>query len=113
MNSKSTNEWKNEVESRNALSTKKLRKKLGKVFVKNLHTNLGFESKDDFNEMLELVTDAVWADAPDWNPDIWYSEQDLPWEEIWERWQSPMQRHTICLIAASLIRPRPSERSVY
>jgi len=113
MELKSKEYWNTEIECQNEFLAKKLRKKLGKVFVKNLHTNLGFESKDDFNEMLELVTDAVWANAPDWNPDIWYSEQDLPWEEIWERWQSPMQRHTICLIAASLIRPRPSERSVY
>ena len=57
MELKSKEYWKAEIECQNEFLAKKLRKKLGKVFVKNIHTNLGFESKGDFNEMLELVTD--------------------------------------------------------
>lgn len=111
MKFKSTNEC-DDIESRNVMLAKKLRKKLGKMFLKKLRLILGFQSKHDFNEMLGSVTDAV-ANTNDWDPKTWYQRQESPWKDIWERWPSPMQRYTICFIAASLIRPKPSDQDLY
>ena len=112
MKFKSTNEWDDDTESRNVMLAKKLRKKLGKMFLKKLRLILGFQSKHDFNEMLGWVTNAV-TNTNDWDPKTWYLKQESPWRDMWERWPSPMQRYTICFIAASLVRPKSSDQDLY
>ncbi len=92
MKFKSTNEWDDDTESRNVMLAKKLRKKLGKMFLKKLRLILGFQSKHDFNEMLGWVTNAV-TNTNDWDPKTWYLKQESPWEIL--------QNFPRCLVGVS------------